>query len=385
MINYGRQHIDKNDIKSVINVLKSDFLTQGPVVEKFEDKIKNYLGSKYCCAVSNGTAALHLACLAIDVKKEDLIITTPMTFLAGANAILYNQAKPIFIDIDPINYCIDLIKLEKKIIQLKKKGKKIKAAIITDFAGQACDWKKIKKLSLKYKFFTINDNCHSLGAKYYNDTKYATKYADIVTQSFHPVKVITTGEGGSVSTNNKRIIEKVRILRTHGLIKTKKLIEKHGNWFYQMNDLGFNYRLSDINSALGISQLKKINKILKKRRDIAKFYDNYFKDKSIFITPQIEKYNQHAYHIYPLQIRFDKLRINKKIFFKKLLKFKIKLQVHYIPIHLQKYYKKKFNYKRGSFPVSEKFYNNTVSLPIFYNLKKSQLKHIVNRISFLCK
>ncbi len=325
MINYGRHYIDKKDIKAVVKTLKSNFLTQGPKVIEFEKKLNYLCGSKYTCAVSSGTAALHLAILSLGIKKNDCVITSPITFLASANSILYAGAKPIFVDIDKKNYCIDLEKLEKKLIEHKKKNRKIKAVIITDYAGHVADWGKIKQLSKKYKFFTINDNCHALGAKYKKDKKYACKYADIVTQSFHPVKVITTGEGGAVLTNHKKFFYKINILRTHGIERNEKLKKKFGNWYYQMNFLGFNYRLSDLQASLGISQLKKINKFINKRKKLAKVYDFHFKNNSLFSIPRIESYCEHSYHIYPLKINFKNIKINKKKFFQILLKKKIEL------------------------------------------------------------
>lgn len=385
MISYGRQSVDSKDIKSVVSVLKSKMLTQGPEVTKFENKLKKFLGAKFTCVMNSGTAALHLACLALNLKKGDLVLTTPITFLASVNSILYVGATPIFVDINSKNYCIDVHKMERKIKELIKKGKRIKAAIITDYAGHPCDWKNIKKLSLKYKFKTINDNCHSLGSKYYKDIRYATKFADIVTHSFHPVKVITTGEGGSLTTNNKEIFKKVNLLRTHGVVRNNDLKKKNGNWFYEMRDLGYNYRLSDINAALGVSQLQKLNKFIKKRKYIANFYNKEFKFNNNFTVPQVESFCDHSFHLYPLKINFDNLKISKKKFFKKLLEKKINLQVHYIPIHLQKYYRKKFGYKIGDYPISENYYKKTVSLPIYFDLTTKQLNYIVKNINQLAK
>ncbi len=385
MINYGRQSIDNKDIKSVTSVLKSNLLTQGPEVKKFEDILKKFLGAKFTCVVNSGTAALHLACLALNLKKGDLVLTTPITFLASVNSILYVGATPVFIDINSKNYCIDIFKMEKKIKELIKKGKKIKAAIITDYAGHTCDWKNIKKLSLKYKFKTINDNCHSLGSKYNKDIKYAAKFADVVTHSFHPVKVITTGEGGSLTTNNKEIFKKVNLLRTHGVFRNKGLKKDHGNWFYEMQDLGYNYRLPDINAALGSSQFKKLYKFLKKRKYIADFYNRKFRLKNNFTIPHIESFCDHSFHLYPLKVNFDNIKISKKIFFRKLLENKINLQVHYIPIHLQKYYRKKFGYKIGDYPIAEEYYKKTISLPIYYELTDKQLNFIVKTINKFAK
>ena len=246
MISYGRQYIDQKDIKAVSSVLKSNWLTQGPQVEKFEKGIQNFLGAKYACAVNNGTAALHLACLALKIKENDLQgMHRREKFTISVGDELPAGIKPIFIDIDKNTYCIDIDKMEEKIINLKNKNKRIKAAIITDYAGQPCDWKKIYALAKKYNFLTINDNCHSFGSKYYDKKNYAAKYADIATYSFHPVKTITTGEGGCVVTNNKKINETLRVLRNHGVVRNKKIEKKKGVWFYEMIELGFNYRLSD--------------------------------------------------------------------------------------------------------------------------------------------
>ena len=383
MINYGKHFIDKSDIKFVSDTLKGDWLTQGPKVKNFEDKLKNFLGSKYSLAVNSGTAALHLACIAIGIKKNDIVLTTPITFLSSINSALYLNAKPIFIDINPQNYCLDLNKLQRKLEELKKRKKRVKALIVTDYAGQMCDWEKIKKLSKKYKFYTINDNCHSLGSKYKNDQKYAVKFADIVTHSFHPVKVITTGEGGCMSTNNFDLYKKVFSLRSHGVIRTNDLKKRYGNWYYRMSDLGYNYRMPDINASLGISQLNKIKKFIKKRKEIAKEYFSGFKKNKNIILPFIEKFCDHSFHLFPIQIKFKNLKLSKKDFFKLMLKRNINLQVHYIPIHLQKYYKENFNIPKNSLPVSENFYANAVSLPIFYSLDKKKVQKIIKQINNL--
>ena len=381
MINYGKHFIDSSDIRQVINTLKSDWLTQGPKVNMFENKLKKFLKCKYSLAVNSGTAALHLSCISIGVKKNDIILTTPITFLSSINSALYCDAKPVFIDIDPKNYCLDLKKLEKKLEELRRMKKKVKALIVTDYAGHTCDWEKIKKLSKKYKFYTINDNCHSLGSRYKNDRGYAAKFADIVTHSFHPVKIITTGEGGCLSTNNLAIYKKAIELRSHGVVRSNKLKKKFGNWYYSMNSLGYNYRMPDINATLGISQLKKINKFIIKRKSIAKEYFKGFKNNSNIILPSIEKYCDHSFHLFPIQIKFKNLKIDKKFFFNSMLKRNINLQVHYIPVHLQKFYKQKFNFKKKSLPVAENFYSNEVSLPIYYSLDKKKVQKIIKDIN----
>ena len=290
MISYGKQYIDSKDISAVRKVLLSDWLTQGPLISKFEFELKKYFGAKYCSVVSNGTAALHLAGLALGWKKGDIILTSPISFLATSNCILYSGATPDFIDIDKTNYNIDTNKLEEKLKKIKSSSKKVVAVVATDYAGNPCNWKYLKQLASKYNFILINDNCHAIGATYYNNKSYAVKYADIVTHSYHPVKNITTGEGGAILTNNKEIFEKINTLRSHGIEKkSKEKLSRKGLWYYEMHELGYNYRITDIQCALGISQLKKINKFIKRKREIAKIYDEQFSKDSIFKIPKVEK------------------------------------------------------------------------------------------------
>jgi UDP-4-amino-4,6-dideoxy-N-acetyl-beta-L-altrosamine transaminase len=378
MIGYGRQHIDPADIRAVTKVLKSNLITQGLQINKFENALKSKFGAKYCTVVSSGTAALHLTAKALGWKKGDIVLTTPMSFLATANCILYSGAIPVFVDIKKSTYNIDENKLVEKIINLKSKAKKVVAIIATDYAGNPNDWTILQSIAKKYNLCLINDNCHALGASFKNNSKYAIKYADIVTQSFHPVKHITTGEGGAVFTKDKNIDKKIRRLRTHGIVNDPKFMKSnHGPWYYEMHELGYNYRITDFQCSLGASQLKKLNKFVKRRREIAKIYDKELSNKNIFITPKTSINCRHAYHLYPLQIDFNKIKITKKKLFEKFKKHGIQLQVHYIPIHLQPFYKKKFGFKRGDFPVAENFYEKEVSLPIYYSLKNSQVYKII--------
>ena len=380
MINYGRQYIDSDDVKAVLRVLKSDWLTQGPQIQKFENSLKTYFNSNYCTVLSSGTAALHLAVLTLGWNKEDIIITTPISFLATSNCILYCGATPSFVDIESKYFTIDVEKLEQKIKLFKKREKKIVGIIATDYAGHPCDWKSLRKIADRYGLKLINDNCHALGAQIDNDKGYAIKYADLVTHSYHPVKNITTGEGGSILTNNKYLDKKIKSLRSHGVDQNTKNL-----WFYEMKDLGFNYRISDIQCALGITQLKKINKFLKRRNEVAKMYNKAFSNDMRFKIPGMKKNYTHAYHLYPLQINFDILKISKKILFKKMREKKINLQVHYIPTHIQPYYKKNFNFKIGDFPIAERFYNREVSLPIYFSLKDKEIKTVIKYLKKFCK
>ena len=357
MISYGKQTIDQSDIDAVVESLNSDWLTQGPRVKKFEDDLCVLFGASHSCAVSNGTAALHLVAKILNWNTDDIIITTPITFLATANCIEYVGAKVDFVDINPETYTIDTELLDEKISFHIRNGRNVKAVIAVDYAGHPCDWKSLLKISNKYDIKLINDNCHAMGASYFNDSKYATEYADVVTQSFHPVKHITSGEGGALITNNRELISKAYILRSHGMEK----VSNSGNnskiepWYYEMNELGYNYRITDFQCALGSNQLLKLSQFLKKRKLIAEKYDSAFSNLDFFQIPKANENIGHAYHLYPLCISYSNLQKNKSDFFKYLQNENISLQVHYIPIHLQPYYSKKYNFKIGDFPVAENF------------------------------
>ncbi len=373
-ISYGRQYISNEDIQSVKKSLNSDMITQGAYVDLFENKLRNYFRSKYSLVVSNGTAALHLAMLSLNLSSKDTVITSPLSFLASANCVEYVGAKVDFCDIEKTSYTLDPNKLEDK---LKKKN--IKAVIVVDYAGHPADWESFYFLKKKYKFVLVNDNCHALGSKLNNDKAYSSKFADIVTQSFHPVKQITTGEGGAIITNNKKIYSKCLLLRNHGIKRNK---EKW--WSYSMSELGFNYRISDINCALGSSQISRLSKIIKRKREIAQLYNK--KIKNDFLQLPVEKQNvHHSYHLYPLLIDFKKLKISKDSFIKEMSKKDITLQVHYKPIHLQNYYKNKYGFKKNDFKMAENFYSKEVSLPIYYDLKtKDQIK-VINTLNSILK
>tara|TARA_B110001454_G_scaffold61925_1_gene60339 strand:+ start:475 stop:1620 length:1146 start_codon:yes stop_codon:yes gene_type:complete len=375
-IRYGRHSINETDIKSIENVLRNDSLTQGKHVKKFENALKIKFGSRYCSSLSSGTAALHLGVMALSLPKNSKIITTPLTFVATANSIILNNLKPELVDIDLTTYTIDVNKLEHKL----KKDNKIKAVIAVDYAGNICDWKSLNFLARKYNIKLINDNCHAIGSMYNDSIKYASQFADVVTQSYHPVKAITTAEGGSILTNNKKIYENISLLKNHGIIRDKNLSKKFGAWFYSIKKLGYNYRLSDIQCALGISQLKRLNQFILARRKIAKIYDKAFSNIDKLQIPKVREKCYHSYHLYPLLIDFKKTRINKKKFFAKLQSSGIYTQVHYLPIHYHEYYKKKFNFKKGDFPNSEDFYNKEMSLPIYPLLKKKYVFKVIDNI-----
>lgn len=378
---YGKQTIDDSDVARVAKVLKSQLITQGPQAQKFEEELCKYFGAKYASVAANGTAALHLIALGLGWKKDDIVITSPITFLASANCAIYVGAKVDFADIDPKTYTIDPAKLESKLKFYESQNKKVKAVVAVDFAGHPCDWDSLLQLKKRYGFQLINDFCHALGSEYKGDLQFAVKYADAVNLSFHPVKHITTGEGGAVLTNNSELDKRIKILRTHGMTKDESMLEKNdGPWYYEMHEPGFNYRITDFQCALGINQLKKINKFIAKRRSIAQFYDKFFAGKSDYIIPNVSKKVKHAYHLYPLQIKFDELKIDKKEFYYSLKENGVVFQVHYIPIHLQPYYRNTFGFKPGDFPIAEKFYEREISIPVYPSLTKNDLKIITSAI-----
>ena len=376
MIPYSRQLIDRKDIQSVIKVLKSDFLTQGPTVEKFEENLKKFCRSKFATSVNSATSALHISCLALGLKKGDYLWTSPISFVASSNCALYCGAKVDFIDIDLENFNIDIALLKKKLDIAQKKKKLPKIIVPVHMAGLSCDMKAIKKLSKKYKFKIIEDASHAIGSRYNGSLVGSCEFSDIAVFSFHPVKIITTGEGGMILTNNFELDRKLKLLRTSGIDKKldKKKLNKKGQWFYEQKLLGYNYRMNDISAALGISQLKKVGQFVKKRNLIASNYKVLLKDLPIKFQ-YIDNKNYSSYHLFIIRVPKN---IRKKLF-NKLRNNGFYVNIHYIPIHLHPFYKK-IEFKKGMFPESEKYYNETLSIPIYPNLKLRSLKKVVNII-----
>ncbi len=375
-IPYGRQNIIQQDIDAVVEVLKSDFLTQGPKVKEFEEKFAEYVDAKYAVAVSNGTAALHLCNLALGTKPGDKVITTPITFAASANSVLYCGGEIDFVDIDPKTYLMDLDKLEAKLANAFKGT--YKGVIPVDFAGYPVNVERLKQITDKYGLWIIEDACHAPGG-YFSDSKGKQQYcgngnySDLQIFSFHPVKHIATGEGGMITTNNKALYEKLILLRTHGITKDKKLLnEDHGGWYYEMQHLGYNYRISDINCALGISQLTRAKESVKKRNKIAQKYNEAFKNNNKIKTPFIAADVYHAYHLYVIQIE------DRKGLYNYLRAHDIFAQVHYIPVHLNPYYRN-LGWKKGDFPVAEAYYKEALSLPMFPTLKEKEQNFVIEK------
>lgn len=372
-IPYGKQTISEDDINSVIEVLKSNFLTTGPKVKEFEEKIATYCDAKYCVAVSNGTAALHLASLVL-LEKDDKVLTTPNSFLATSNCILYVNAKPIFVDIkEDGNIDLDLCEVELK------KDSSIKAIYVVHFSGNPINQAKLKYLKDTYNIKILEDCAHSIGAVFEGIKAGSCKNSDISVFSFHPVKQITTGEGGAITTNSKELYEKLLILRGHGMSPRADIAP----WFYDMTELGFNYRLTDISCALGLSQLKKLDSFLYLRRSIAKRYDDFFSEID-FIKPLYAFTNNSAYHLYVIKIDFEKLNINKKEFVLRMKENSIGLQLHYIPINKQPYYKN-LGYGNEIIPMMDEYYKKAISLPIYPNLSIEEQNYVCEKVLEILK
>ena len=375
-IPYGRQNVTEEDIQAVTEVLKSDYLTQGPKVAEFESAFAQYIGSKYAVAVSNGTAALHLCTLALDVKAGDKVITTPITFAASANCVRYANGDVVFADIDPETYLIDLNNIEK-LLKKSPEGT-YKGIIPVDFAGRPVDLFKLRKLADEYGLWIIEDACHAPGG-YFKDASNVKHYcgsgelADLAIFSFHPVKHIAAGEGGMITTNNEKLYHRLRNLRTHGIQQIPSLRQfNHGLWYYEMQELGFNYRLTDIQAALGKSQLTRAEAGLERRREIALNYEKAFTGKH-FIKRQTGVVEGHAYHLYVVEF-LDRTRL-----YECLREQGIYAQVHYIPVHLMPYYRN-FGWKDGDLPFAEDYYKHCLSLPMYPTLTESEQQFVIDKI-----
>ena len=386
MIPYGRQEICRDDIRSVIRTLNSDWLTQGPNVQKFEDLVAEKVGSNFAIACNSATSALHLACKSLNLKKEDIVWTSPNSFVASANAAIYCDAKVDFVDIDPRTYNLSIEKLEQKLIYSKKNNCLPKIIIPVHFAGQSCDMKRIYKLSKKYKFKIIEDASHAIGGSYENQKVGACKYSSITVFSFHPVKIITTAEGGIATTNNRKIAEKLIRDRSHGITRNKKSFEKVYKdeiWNYQQVDLGFNYRMNDIQAALGISQLQKLEKFINKRHQIASYYNSELSNLGICLPYQNINTNS-SYHLYPIRVSKKKGGINQRKLFDYLRGNNIGVNLHYIPIYRHPYFRE-LGFKKGYCEEAEKHFKEVISLPMYSGLRKKEQKFVIDSIKAIYK
>jgi perosamine synthetase len=376
-IPYGQQWVDDNDIQSVIEVLKSSYLTQGPVLEQFEKAIAQYVGAKYAVAFCNGTAALHGAYYAAGIGENDEIITTPITFAATANAALYLGAKPIFVDIDPQTYNIDVNKIEKAITS------KTKAIVPVDFTGQPANLDPIMGIAKRHGLVVIEDGAHSLGATYKG--RKIGSIADMTMFSFHPVKPVTTGEGGIVVTNSPVYYEKLKLFRSHGITKEAHLLSKQeGPWYYEMIDLGYNYRMTDIQAALGLSQLQKLDQFIERRQLIADRYNEAFKNMDEIIVPYQLDDVKSGWHLYVIQLNTSTLKAGRKEIFEALHKENIGVQVHYIPVYYHPYYQN-LGYKKGICPIAEEVYQNIITLPLFPKMTDEDIDSVIYGVKKVIK
>ena len=381
-IPYSRQHINENDIDAVVNVLKSDFLTQGPTAPAFERSLEKYCGAKNAISVNSATAALHISLLSLGVGPGDYVWTSPISFVASANSALYCGANVDFVDIDSTSYNMCPVALEKKLEEASVLGVLPKVVIPVHLSGLPCDMKAIHTLSVKYGFGIVEDASHAIGSSYFNSKIGSCKYSDVTVFSFHPVKIMTTAEGGVAITNDDRIAQKLNLLRSHGITRDPAHMTNppHGLWYYQQIELGFNYRMSDIQAGLGISQLDRVNENVEKRHAIACFYDKELTSLPLVLPCKLQDYYS-AYHLYIVRLIKPKAGFHQTIFYK-LREMGVGVNLHYIPIHTQPFYQK-LGFKVGDFPEAEDYYGSALSLPMFSTLTEDQQHYVIKSIKTL--
>ena len=366
---YGHQWIDEEDIASVVEVLKSDWITQGSKVDEFERKVADYCGAKFAVAVSSGTAALHAACAVAGITKGDEAITSPITFAATANAIVYCGGEPVFADIREDTLNIDVEEIKKKL------SPKTRVILPVDFAGHPADLDEIKAIAEDRNLVVIEDACHALGAEY-KERKIGS-LSHMTVFSFHPVKHITTGEGGMVLTNNEEFYKKLKVFSHHGIVKDNP---DKGPWYYEIVNPGYNYRITDFQCALGISQLGKLDPFIERRREIAASYNEAFAEMEEIITPPESADVRAAYHIYVIQLRTELLKVGRKEIFEALRAENIGVNVHYVPVHLHPFYQREFGYRKGDYPKAERYYDRAITLPIFPKMSEEDIKDVITAV-----
>jgi UDP-4-amino-4,6-dideoxy-N-acetyl-beta-L-altrosamine transaminase len=382
MIFYGKQHVNQQDIDAVIDVLKSDFLTQGPAIERFEKRIAEYCGVKYAVAVTNATAALHIACLTAGLKQGDVLWTSPNTFVASANCGRYCGAAVDFVDIDNDTYNMSVDKFTEK---LAKSQVKPKVVISVHFSGQSCEMERIYELSKEYSFMVIEDASHAIGADYKGAKVGSCRYSDMTVFSFHPVKIITTGEGGMIVTNNEDLYKKLLLFRSHGITRDEVLLQgdSDGSWYYEQLELGFNYRMTDMQAALGLSQMDRLDEFISRRRYLADRYNQFLQGLPLQLPYQNPAGNS-SWHIYVVRLDLTKVKLSKKEIFAKMQEKGIALNLHYIPVHTQPYYRQ-LGFTVGDFPNSEQYYKEAFTLPLYYGLTDEQQDVVVRGLAEVLK
>ncbi len=385
MIPYGKQDINQSDINAVVQVLQSDFLTQGPQIPLFEKTITDYCGVEYGVAVNSATSALHIACLALGLGEKDWLWTSPNTFVASANCGLYCGAQVDFVDIDPLTYNMCTLALEQKLILAKQENKLPKIVIPVHFAGQSCDMMRIHQLGQEFGFKIIEDASHAIGGQYLCRPVGGCQYSDITVFSFHPVKIITTAEGGLATTNRSDLAQRMQLLRSHGVTRDRKLMTKdsEGGWYYQQVDLGFNYRMTEIQAALGVSQMQRLDEFVIKRHALLARYTESLKELPV-ITPTQFADSYSALHLYPIQLELQKIDKPHAQVFDELRQNGIGVNLHYIPVHMQPYYQK-MGFKEGDFPNAELYYNRAISIPLFHGMTFAQQDEVVDTLKKVLK
>jgi len=370
-IPYGRQNVTEEDVCAVVDILNSDWLTQGPAVERFERAVADHCGAGYAVAVNSATSALHIACLAAELGPGDMLWTSPNTFVASANCALYCAAGVDFVDIDPCSYNMGIVALEKKLVEASATGRLPKAVIPVHFAGQSCEMARIRELSEQYGFRVIEDASHAIGGRYRGQEIGSGTFSDMTVFSFHPVKIITTGEGGMVLTNSKDLYERLVRLRSHGITRDPDLMrgDSHGPWYYQQIELGFNYRMTDIQAALGISQLQRLNEFVERRHMLVRRYNEAFEGLPLTIPWQnADTYS--AFHLYVIRLKLGEIAASHLEVFEQLHKRGILVNLHYIPVHTHPYYQD-LGFRPGDFPEAERYYQEAITLPLYAGLSLS--------------
>jgi UDP-4-amino-4,6-dideoxy-N-acetyl-beta-L-altrosamine transaminase len=380
MIPYGRQDIDQSDIDAVLSVLRSDFLTQGPMVPKFENSVSSHVKVKHSIAVNSATSALHIACLALELKSNEWLWTSPITFVASANCGLYCGANIDFVDIDKKTYNICADALEEKLIKAKLQNKIPKIVVVVHLCGQPSNMSRIRSLSYEYGFYIIEDASHAIGGKYKDEFIGCCKYSDITVFSFHPVKIITTAEGGMALTNDSELARKLELYRSHGITRNEQDMTRisDGPWYYQQLVLGYNYRMTDIQAALGLSQIKRLDQYVATRHKLADRY-NLLLDNFPIIKPWQAPDSYSGFHLYVIRLELNKLTKPHRRIFEDLRKRGIGVNVHYIPLHFQPVYQK-MGFKKGDFPEAEKYYSDSISLPLFQTLTLYEQDRVISSL-----
>ncbi|WP_278382597.1 UDP-4-amino-4,6-dideoxy-N-acetyl-beta-L-altrosamine transaminase [Pseudoalteromonas distincta] len=381
MIPYGKQDITQADIDAVVNVLKSDFLTQGPQVPAFERALMDSTGTNHALAVNSATSALHIACLALELGAGDRLWTTPVTFVASANCGLYCGASVDFVDIDPATYNLCPVALKEKLIRAKKEGVLPKVLVAVHLCGQPCDMKAIHALSIEYGFKVIEDASHAIGGRYLEQPIGSCEYSDITVFSFHPVKIVTTAEGGAALTNSKALADKMALYRSHGITRDEALMENasHGGWYYEQVDLGFNYRMTELQAALGVSQMSRLSEFVTARHELAVRYYEKLASLPIILPYQLPN-TYSGLHLYVIRLNLNEISKTHKEVFDELRENGIGVNLHYIPVHLQPYYQK-MGFKQGDFPNAESYYSNAISLPMFHGMTHEQQDEVISKLT----